>query len=47
MKKEKEKEKLENRGFDPRALPMRTVRSTNWASSPLWKFFFIFLHIFN
>jgi hypothetical protein len=25
---------MENRGIDPRASPMRTERSTIWASSP-------------
>ena len=39
-KKEGKKE-LEVRGFDPRASPMRTVRSTNWAKPP-FHFFEIF-----
>ena len=33
-KKKKKRQKLEVRGFDPRASPMRTVRSTNWAKPP-------------
>ena len=32
--KKKKRQKLEVRGFDPRASPMRTVRSTNWAKPP-------------